>query len=162
MVKCVHQAFNTFTGTHIVTLEHNPDVYLEPGMLLCSTGKVKILAIIDTIVNCRICVKASDKTIFGIYAGSETIANGIELHHCASVGEGCILVTNYNGVVENGDYIASSPIPGYGQKQDDDLLHNYTIAKITGDIDWDAVTQYVMYEGRAYKRALVACTYHCG
>lgn len=155
------QAFNTFTGTHIVTLEHNPDLYLEPGMLLCSTGKVKILALIDTIVHCRICVKANDKTIFGIYAGSEFV-NGIEIHHCASVGEGCILVTNYNGNVENGDYISSGPIPGYGQKQDDDLLHNYTIAKITEDINWDTVTQYVMYEGHAYKRALVACTYHSG
>lgn len=155
------QAFNTFTGTHIITLDHNPDVYLEQGMLLSSTGKVKVLALIDTIVNCRICVKANDKTIFGIYAGSEFV-NGVELHQCASVGEGCILVTNYNGSVENGDYISSGPIPGYGQKQDDDVLHNYTIAKITENINWDTVTQYVMYEKKAYKRALVACTYHCG
>jgi hypothetical protein len=155
------QAFNTFTGTHIITLEHNPDVYLEQGMLLSSTGTVQKLALIDTVVECRICVKANDKTVFGIYAGSE-FANGVEIHQCASVGEGCILVTNYNGIVENGDYIASGPIPGYGQKQDDDLLHNYTIAKITEDINWDTVTQYVMYEGKAYKRALVACTYHSG
>lgn len=155
------QAFNTFTGTHIITLEHNPNIYLEQGMLLSSTGKVKVLALIDTVVDCRICVKANDKAIFGIYAGSEFV-NGVELYQCASVGEGCILVTNYNGSVENGDYISSGPIPGYGQKQDDDILHNYTIAKITEDINWDTVTQYVMYEGKAYKRALVACTYHSG
>lgn len=155
------QAFNTFTGTHIITIEHNPTVYLEPGMLLSSTGIVKKLDIVDTIVHCRICVKANDKAVFGIYAGSEFV-NGVELYQCASVGEGCILVTNYNGSVENGDYIASGPIPGYGQKQDDDVLHNYTIAKITEDINWDTVMQYVMYEGKAYKRALVACTYHSG
>lgn len=155
------QAFNTFTGTHIITIDHNPDIYLEEGMLLCSTGKVKILALIDTIVNCSICVKANDKTIFGVYAGSE-IVSGTEIYYCASVGEGCILVTNYNGEVENGDYISSGPISGYGQKQNDDLLHNYTIAKVTENIDWSCVTQYVMYEGHAYKRTLVTCTYHCG
>lgn len=155
------QAFNTFTGTHIITMDHNPNIYLEPGMLLVSTGIVQKLEVIDTIVNCRVCTKAKDKTIFGIYANSE-IVNGQEIHYSASVGEGCILVTNYNGMVENGDYITSGPIPGYGQKQDDDLLHNYTIAKVTEDIDWDTVTQYVMYEGKAYKRALMACTYHCG
>jgi hypothetical protein len=155
------QAYNTFTGTHIITLEHNSNVQLEQGMLLCSTGNVNILALIDTIVHCRICVKPNDKTLFGIYAGSEFV-NDKEIFYCASVGEGCILVTNYNGAVENGDYISSGPIPGYGQKQADDLLHNYTIAKITEDINWDTVTQYIMYEGHAYKRALVACTYHCG
>lgn len=155
------QAFNTFTGTHIVTLVHNPNTLLEPGMLLVSTGKVNKLAIIDTIVECKLCEKALDKAVFGIYANRE-LASGREIYHCASVGEGCILVTNINGGPENGDYISSSIIPGYGQKQLDDILHNYTVAKITEDIDWSGVHQYVMYDGKAYKRALVACTYHCG
>lgn len=53
-----------------------------------------------------------------------------------AVGEGGIWVTNKNGVFENGDYIVSSTIPGYGQKQNDDLLHNYTVSKITGDCDF--------------------------
>jgi hypothetical protein len=53
-----------------------------------------------------------------------------------AVGEGGIWVTNKNGVFENGDYIVSSTIPGYGQKQNDDLLHNFTVAKITSDCDF--------------------------
>ena len=53
-----------------------------------------------------------------------------------SVGEGCIWVTNKNGPIENGDYITSSIIPGYGCKQNDDLLHNYTVAKATIDCDF--------------------------
>ncbi len=156
------QAFNTFTGTHIIKLVHNLDVLLEPGMLLVSTGKVNKLAVIDTIVECRICDKVLDKKVYGVYANSEIVNNRQEIHHCASVGEGCILITNINGELENGDYVASSPIPGYGQKQPDDLLHNYTVAKITEDIDWDQVHQYVMFQGKAYKRVLAACTYHCG
>lgn len=48
-----------------------------------------------------------------------------------SVGEGAIWVTNMNGPLESGDYITTSDLPGYGMKQHDDLLHNYTVAKIT-------------------------------
>ena len=32
-----------------------------------------------------------------------------------------MIVTNVNGNVQNGDYIVSSDIAGYGQKQDDDM-----------------------------------------
>jgi hypothetical protein len=54
-----------------------------------------------------------------------------------SLGEGAIWVCNKNGPLENGDYITSSSVTGYGMKQDDDLLHNYTVAKITCDCDFD-------------------------
>jgi hypothetical protein len=40
------------------------------------------------------------------------------------VGEGAMWVCNSNGNIENGDYITSSDYLGYGEKQDDDLLHN--------------------------------------
>ena len=53
-----------------------------------------------------------------------------------SVGEGSIWVSNKNGNLESGDYITTSSVPGYGQKQDDDLLHNYTVAKITMNCDF--------------------------
>ncbi|KAJ1465589.1 hypothetical protein T484DRAFT_3636481 [Baffinella frigidus] len=54
-----------------------------------------------------------------------------------SVGEGAIWVTNYNGILESGDYITTSKIPGWGMKQDDDIMRNYTEAKITMDCDFD-------------------------
>ena len=79
-----------------------------------------------------------------------------------SIGEGAIWVTNISGDVENGDYITSSEIAGYGQLQDDDLLHNYTVAKCTESIDWDNVTDTINHEGQAFKRYLTGCTYHCG
>ena len=49
------------------------------------------------------------------------------------VGEGAMWVCKRNGNLENGDYIQSSDLAGYGEKQDDDLYHNYTCAKITMD-----------------------------
>ena len=54
-----------------------------------------------------------------------------------SLGEGAIWVCNKNGPLENGDYITSSSVTGYGMKQSDDLLHNYSVAKITCDCDFD-------------------------
>ena len=53
-----------------------------------------------------------------------------------SVGEGGIWVCDEMGLIENGDYITSSNIPGYGCVQDDDLLHNYTVAKACMDCDF--------------------------
>jgi hypothetical protein len=55
-----------------------------------------------------------------------------------SVGEGAIWVVDTNGSLESGDYITTSNVVGYGQKQDDDVLHNYTVAKITMDCDFTA------------------------
>jgi hypothetical protein len=58
-----------------------------------------------------------------------------------SVGEGALWVINNNGSLESGDYITSSNVAGYGQKQDDDILHNYTVAKLTMDCDFNPSTQ---------------------
>jgi hypothetical protein len=82
------------------------------------------------------------------------------------LGEGSIWVININGAIENGDYICSSSIPGYGRKQDDDILHNYTVAKITMDCAFDLTTdkyvcEEITHNGTTYIRAFVGCTYHC-
>ena len=58
-----------------------------------------------------------------------------------SVGEGAVWVTNINGTLESGDYITTSNVSGYGMKQNDDILHNYTVAKILMDCDFNPVTQ---------------------
>ena len=78
-----------------------------------------------------------------------------------SLGEGGIWVTNLNGNLENGDYITTSTAAGLGQKQDDDLLHNYTVAKITQDCDFSGGTDFE-HNGQTYKKQFVGCTYHCG
>jgi hypothetical protein len=84
-----------------------------------------------------------------------------------SLGEGGIWVSNINGDLENGDYVTSCEVPGYGMKQDDDLLHNYTVAKITCDCNFDLNStvyncEEFTFEGATYRKAFVGCTYHCG
>jgi hypothetical protein len=53
------------------------------------------------------------------------------------LGEGAVYVSDYNGVILNGDYVSSSPIPGISMKQNDDIIHNYTVAKITMNCDFN-------------------------
>ena len=84
-----------------------------------------------------------------------------------AIGEGAIWVCNINGNLENGDYITTCEIPGYGMKQEDDIMRNYTVAKITCDCSFDLNSS--MYEceefynnGIKLIRAFVGCTYHCG
>ena len=60
-----------------------------------------------------------------------------------SVGEGGIWITNKNGTLESGDYVTTSTIPGYGVKQEDDILHNYTVAKITMNCNFNPTLQKV-------------------
>jgi len=79
-----------------------------------------------------------------------------------SIGEGVIWVTNINGEIENGDLIESSEIPGFGRRQDDDIIRSKTVAKCTEDINWDMITDVFVHNGQEYKRYLASCTFHCG
>ena len=103
--------------------------------------------------------KVNDKKCFGVVSTSEDPETREEQYgnfvsvsekelgdtrvYINSVGEGAIWVTNINGPLESGDYITTSNVAGYGQKQDDDTLHNYTVAKITMDCDFNPVDQPV-------------------
>jgi len=78
---------------------------------------------------------------------------GYTLGHINSIGEGGVNVCNEGGDIDIGDYICSSSIAGKGMKQDDDLLHNYTVAKSLQKVVWaDEVSTIKM----------ISCTYHCG
>jgi hypothetical protein len=100
---------------------------------------------------------AADKKCFGVISGSEdpdtrqeqygnfVSVNRKELGdtrvYINSVGEGAMWVTDINGPLESGDYITTSNVAGYGQKQDSEFLANYTVAKITMDCDFEPATQ---------------------
>jgi len=92
--------------------------------------------------------KEKDKSVFGVISNKiETLnlsslkedlgakyENYVQIN---SLGEGAIWVSNIKGNLENGDYITTSIIPGIGEKQDSDILHNYTVAKITMNCDFN-------------------------
>ena len=96
----------------------------------------------------------NDKTVFGVVSNVEDPEStqredrngaftstfkkivGDTRIYVNSIGEGAVWVVNTNGSFVNGDYITTSNVVGYGQKQDSDTLKNYTVAKITMDCDF--------------------------
>ena len=81
------------------------------------------------------------------------------IYQIASLGLFVVRTTDTNGNIHNGDYIQSSPRAGEGEKQDDDLLHSYTIAKSLVDINWDEVP---VDPQLGYKWKLIPATLHAG
>lgn len=158
----VAYGYTPFTGIHHVYYSDNLD--LQEGMILSSSsgGLVKKVDIVNTKITVSVSRIEKDKKVYGIYCGVETKDDGEVDYNVASVGEGCMLITNIGGEVQNGDYISSSVIPGFGMKQDDDLQHSYTVAKCTEEIDWNSITDFIEHDGIQYKRYLCGCTYHCG
>jgi hypothetical protein len=161
------------------------------GKIVISDGTYSNLSGADVTVNeaipkVKLSSARNQKSAFGVVSDSEdenettrTYKHGIYTTimdkgdssdnrlYINSLGEGAVWVSNISGSLENGDYITTCEIPGYGMKQDDDLLHNYTVAKITQDCDFDLSSSTyecteITHEGITYRAAFVGCTYHCG
>jgi hypothetical protein len=113
--------------------------------------------------------KVKDKRVYGVISNVETkdterkwgaglfmsvVNKKIEKQRLFinSVGEGGIKVCNSGGHIFNGDLLCTSEKTGLAMKQDDDLVHNYTIGKATQD--------YIFESNEDYK--LIGCVYYCG
>ena len=182
---------NTFTGLHRCFIDNEElfdmndiqkfkDDYV--GRIVIATGKIATdtsdkegnweikydkegLTIEDAVPMIKLSRTKKDKRVFGVLGDPKRSNSREERMIVNSVGEGGIMVINSNGNIENGDYIQSSGILGYGEKQDDDLLHNYTVAKATIQVDFELDSPYYNcfeLEGTNYRIAFIACSYHCG
>jgi len=147
--------YGAFTGDHYVSLSNNATDY-EYGTVMKTISTNETNALKTVSYTCSPTISSKDKAVLGVY--SSNFRNSDEesmqdLHSIFALGDGHILVCNAGGNIEIGDYICSSDIIGHGMKQDDDLLHNYTIAKSSEIVNWSNEPSNVK---------LIACTYHCG
>jgi len=144
-----------------------------PRVKLSSTlGSKKVFGVLSLDNNTTIYEgenKVSNPNYLGVASGSfpglveKNGINTLDRHaEVMSLGEGCVWVTDFNGNIECGDLIMSSPIKGYGCLQEDDIMRSKTVAKATEDIDWTNISDTIDYNGNSYKKFLVACTFHCG
>ena len=175
----------SFTASHRCfsndTLLYNDD---KIGLIVQSTGTYDSLYIdnieIDNAVPIvEICNKKKSKSVLGViakYEKDEDSREGMNFGfiqiskkdknrlYINGIGEGGIWVCNTNGNFENGDYIQSSNVTGYGEKQDDDLLHNYSVGKITMDVDFNNIP--TGFQQRILDNGVIAvfvgCIYYCG
>lgn len=165
-------AYNTFTGQHIAPISYAETNKIKKGMIVCSDGTTLLKNVLsESFSGARLACKKEDKTVYGVCSKESWFPGRLNWAHfdkdtCAisvnSLGNGRVWVTNIKGNVENGDYICSSDIPGFGQLQSDGIMRNYTVAKATEAVDWDSVTDTITYNDVEYKKFLISCTYHCG
>ncbi len=146
-----------FTGQHRSSSNiefTNNDV----GLIVSSTGTYNNLSddispsIDEAIPIVELSVVQNDKKVFGVISNNEGKTR--EYHQgifvsvapknaddnrliINSLGEGAVWVSNKNGNLINGDYITSSSLIGYGMKQNEDILYNFTVAKITCDCEFN-------------------------
>ena len=182
--------YGTFTGFHrcftddIEFKDEEPQKFKDDyvGRIVVSTGKIATdsknendtewnilydkegITIEDALPIIQLSRKKKDKKVFGVLGMPTRQNSRNERLIVNSVGEGAIWVCNSNSNIENGDYIQSSDYLGYGEKQDDDLLHNYTVAKATIDCNFELDSPYykcIELEETNYRIAFIACTYHC-
>ena len=177
--------YGPFTGAHVSQRPSGSNFSnWKKGMLLKTTGNIIYTSSMSNAwPEVELTTIQKDKAIMGVFTmtGSapadnpkydEMVASGsrhtgvikgldatLPSVRYNAVGEGLIRVTDTNGNIETGDYICSSNRAGHGEKQDDDLLHNYTVAKATQPYNFTSASNDADLE---YKSVLIACTYHCG
>ena len=146
------------------TIEREGGISKSPNSEWYTLIDKDAITIEDAIPIVKLSRKKKDKRVFGVLGSPTRNTNNKERLIVNSVGEGGICVANTNGNIENGDYLQTSDLLGYSEKQDDDLLHNYTIGKATIDCNFELDSPY--YQCREIENgvrvAFIACSYHCG
>jgi hypothetical protein len=194
--------YGTFTGFHRCFTNdelfdiNNPQSFKDNyiGRIVISTGKIATdlksiendeweikydkdgITIEDALPMIELSRKKKDKRVYGVMGSSKRGNSRAERLIINSVGEGGMFVINSNGNIENGDYIQSSDYLGYGERQDDDILHNYSVAKASMDCNFELDSPlYNCFEivdlsstpegnenGEKLRIAFIAVSYHCG
>jgi hypothetical protein len=180
-----------FTGQHRCTGRFASGKKIDDmiGKIVVASGEYsdlynnKVISINEAIPIVKLCAKSKDAKVFGVISDEES-DDTMRVHHLGfmkfkskkkiknkkyminSVGEGGVWICNINGNLENGDYITSSVVSGYGMKQDDSIHYNYTVAKITCDCDFDLKSKIYkceefVYRNLKYRKAFVGCVYKC-
>jgi hypothetical protein len=169
--------YGPFTGSHEVKLSRDFPDAVQPGMIVSVTGKTGMrktgegkISLSSTLPTVTLSKTVRDKAVFGIIVKESPLdkdhwyqpRDQERFAVVNALGEGRVWVTNLNGNIEAGDYITTSNIPGYGQRQDDDILRSYTLGKAIETVDWDLVTETVEYNGQRVKVYLLGVVYTSG
>ncbi|MCP4675471.1 MAG: hypothetical protein GY854_08190 [Deltaproteobacteria bacterium] len=152
---------------------------ITPGLIVSVTGEAGVrttangtVVLSSTMPTVTLADEPSDKAVFGVVTSEaelrndhwyqNQIKNGDRFVNVNALGEGRVWVCDFGGDIGAGDYLTTSSVPGHGMKQDDDLLHNYTLGKATETIDWQHVDEFITINGKSYKLYLLAVVYTSG
>jgi hypothetical protein len=162
--------YGPFTGCHDALVRKGFE--FKMGDIVVDLTIVHHASVSDTIAEIELSSKPKQKNVIGVILAAGAMSNekmgeisglnGADIDALVGIydvaglnalGEGQINVCREGGNIEAGDYICSSSTPGKGMRQDDDVLHNYTVAKAREAVTWGEGDNSVKQ---------IACTYHCG
>lgn len=144
-----------FTGIHIVGCNYLP----EQGDIMIDVELLSNHDIANNQTRVETSSKAKQKGAIGIYNDEAMFDSSWDnaekpeyALHVNAIGDGMINVTGEGGDIEIGDYIITSSTRGKGMKQEDDLLHNYTVARSRQNVSFKSKDEVKQ----------IACVYVCG
>lgn len=168
--------YGPFTGAHEARIAPDSPA-LIPGMVVSVTGAASVRtdekgnpSLSSTLPEITASAVPNDPAVFGVfvmessldeehwYQAKETDRFGV----VNALGEGRVWVCNANGPVRVGDYITTSAVPGYAQKQNEVQQCNFTLGKVIEAVDWDGVSETVNVGDATYAVYLIAVVYTSG
>ena len=168
-------AISSFTGQHIVALNHPVFKKDYLGLIVSLTGRLidNAYSLVQSTPLVEFSRTRMEKAAYGVLSSCQGGSSYAWVCLANSVGEGAMWVCNANGDIAIGDYITSSSVAGYGMRQADDLLHNYTVAKASVSVafgcppDWMQSRKFTFKdpfdrEIKYVTACMVPVTYHCG
>jgi hypothetical protein len=171
--------YGPFTGAHEVEFSDDFPENFKSGMIVSVTGETEIrktdegkISFSTTLPTVQLSDTPDDSKVFGVLISECPLGkdhwyfNEVDKDDrfgiANALGEGRVWVTSINGDINAGDYITTSAIAGYGQRQNDDVLHSYTLGKAIENIDWSKVTETIEFNGKTYKAYPIAVVYTSG
>jgi len=131
-----------------------PEIGREHGVLEKGRPQKRVVrqvfkaAAKSQMMKARICKTPQSKAAYGVWLGQDK--EGRDL--CGCVGLGLATVAKKGQDIGLHDYLVSSNVLGALERQDDDLLHNYTVGKAMEPIVWKP----------GEKTRQIVVTFHCG
>lgn len=171
--------YGPFTGAHEVKLSADFPENVTPGMIVSVTGETQVrqidgrnISFSSTLPTVQLSDTPNDSKVLGVFISESPLPEehwyinesieGDRFGIVNALGEGRVWVIDINGDIEAGDYITTSLVAGYGQKQDDDLLHSYTLGKAIESVNWSNVSTTVEFNGQTYRAYPIAVVYTSG
>jgi len=163
-------AYLPFTGRHELLVAKGLQV--EPGDIVCD-GALVARSLSDAITELEFPAHMSDQSVVGVYVGRkpfsyvpaalrdgkiegarsiEDLIAGFDIAFVNAVGEGAVSVCGHGGDIQAGDLVVTSPIPGKGMRQGDNIVRAYTVAKAREAVSFASKSEV----------KTIACTYLCG
>lgn len=161
--------YGPFTGAHDCAVLKT--VRIEPGSIVVDDRLLGGEGWSNGLTSVSVSTQPNQKAVAGVFVtyadfdeftpnalrpGADGDYNTIKDHFdygiMNALGEGFVLVCGQGGNLETGDLITTSSLPGVGMKQSDDIVRNYTVAKVRENV--------VFSNEDEVKK--VACFYMCG